>query len=192
MTAFLVADLIAAVTWTLDDPIEKHLPMGTRMPSQGVRRIWVRDLLTHSPGLPRLRLNYMTEHDLLKGLATIPLTGTIGGQAPYSTQGTGDIAPHWTWAAAPNAAGAGGVRARLDDMVRFAQAHLGLIDTPLAARLRSTQARLAHGFGMHWLVGRFNGQDLVLHDGGTGGYSTTSAPGPPPCRAGAARGHRTE
>jgi serine-type D-Ala-D-Ala carboxypeptidase/endopeptidase len=260
MTAFLVADLIAAGTWTLDDPIEKHLPPGTRVPSQGDRKILVRDLLTHSSGLPRLQRNFvpgnagdpyadMTEKDLLTGLARANLQGTIGGQANYSNLGvmvlslavarahqaaadggsdggsggdsagdfervlterlfkplkmdgafvarqpagvrlapghlsTGEITPHWTWAAAPNAAGVGAVRARLDDMVRYAQAHLGLIDTPLAARLRSTQAPLAHGFGMNWVVGRFNGQDLVLHEGGTGGFSTLIALEPSTQRA---------
>lgn len=256
MTAFLVADLIAAGTWTLDDPIEKHLPPGTRVPSQGDRKILVRDLLTHSSGLPRLQRNFtpgnagdpyadMTEKDLLSGLATARLQGTIGGQSVYSNLGVmvlsvavarayqananansdgdsdsdfervlterlfkplnmdgafvarqpagvrlapghlwnGAITPHWTWASAPNAAGVGGVRARLDDMVRYAQAHLGLIDTPLAARLRSTQAPLAHGVGMNWFVGRFNGQDLVLHEGGTGGFSTLIALEPSTQRA---------
>jgi serine-type D-Ala-D-Ala carboxypeptidase/endopeptidase len=256
MTAFLVADLIAAGTWTLDDPIEKHLPPGTRVPSQGDRKILVRDLLTHSSGLPRMARNFvpgnagdpyadMTEKDLLRGLATARLQGTIGGQADYSNLGvmvlslavarahqaaagggsdggsdgdfervlterlfkplkmdgafverqpagvrlapghllTGAVTPHWTWAAAPNAAGVGAVRARLDDMVRYAQAHLGLINTPLAARLRNTQAPLAHGFGMNWIVGRFNGQDLVLHEGGTGGFSTLIALEPSTQRA---------
>lgn len=248
MTAFLVADLIAAGTWTLDDPIEKHLPPGSSVPSQGDRKILVRDLLTHSAALPRLQRNFvpgnagdpyadMTEKDLLRGLATARLQGTIGGQAAYSNLGlmvlsvavarayqaefdgnfervlterlfkplkmdgafvarqpagvrlapghlwNGQITPHWTWAAAPNAAGVGGVRARLDDMVRYAQAQLGLIDTPLAARLRSTQAPLAHGFGMNWVVGRFNGQDLVLHDGATGGFSTLMALEPSTQRA---------
>lgn len=248
MTAFLVADLIAAGTWTLDDPIEKHLPPGTRVPSQGDRKILVRDLLTHSSALPRLQRNFvpgnagdpyadMTEKDLLSGLATARLQGTIGGQADYSNLGVmvlsvavarahqadfdgdfervlterlfkplkmdgafvarqpagvrlapghlwnGEITPHWTWASAPNAAGVGGVRARLEDMVRYAQAHLGLIDTPLAARLRSTQAPLAHGSGMNWVVGRFNGQDLVLHEGGTGGFSTLIALEPSTQRA---------
>ncbi len=248
MTAFLVADLIAAGTWTLDDPIDKHLPPGTRVPSQGDRKILVRDLLTHSSALPRLQRNFapgnagdpyadMTEQDLLRGLAMARLQGTIGGQADYSNLGVmvlsvavarayqaefdgdferalterlfkplkmdgafvarrpagvrlapghlwnGDVTPHWTWASAPNAAGVGGVRARLDDMVRYAQAHLGLIDTPLAARLRSTQAPLAHGFGMNWLVGRFNGQDQVMHDGGTGGFSTLIALEPSTQRA---------
>jgi serine-type D-Ala-D-Ala carboxypeptidase/endopeptidase len=53
----------------------------------------------------------------------------------------------------------------------------------LAARLRSTQAPLAHGFGMNWVVGRFNGQDLVLHDGETGGFSTLMAMEPSTQRA---------
>ena len=240
----LVADLIAAGTWTLDDPIEKHLPPGTRVPSQGDRKILVRDLLTHSSGLPRLPRNFvpgnagdpyadMTEKDLLSGLARTNLQGTIGGQAVYSNFGmmvlslavarahrsavgggsdgdferalterlfkplkmdgafvarqpagvrllpghlsTGQITPNWTWAAAPNAAGVGGVRARLDDMVRYAQAHMGFIETPLTGRLRSTQAPLAHGFGMNWVVGRFFDQDVALHEGATGGFSALMA-----------------
>ena len=240
MTAFLVADLIAAGTWTLDDPIEKHLPPGTRVPSQGNRKVLVRDLLTHSSGLPRLPPNFkptdagdpyasLTEKDLLSGLVAARLEGTIGGQAAYSNFGimvlslavarahqsdlggdfervlserlfkplkmdgafvarqptgarllpghlsTGEVTPNWTWAAAPNAAGVGAVRARLDDLVRYAQAHMGFIETPLAARLRTTQAPLAHGFGMNWVVGRFFGQDVMLHEGSTGGFSSLIA-----------------
>ena len=38
---------------------------------------------------------------------------------------TGEVTPNWAWAAAPSAAGVGAVRARLDDLVRYAQAHLG-------------------------------------------------------------------
>ncbi len=248
MTAFLVADLIAAGKWTLDDPIEKHLPPDARVPSQGDRKILVRDILTHSSGLPRLPPNFnpgnagdpysdITEKDLLSGLAAARLQGSIGGQAVYSNfammvlsvavarahesdldgdfervlterlfkplkmdgafvarqpaavrllpghLSTGEVTPNWTFAAAPNAAGVGAVRARLDDMVRYAQAHLGLIDTPLAARLRSTQAPLAHGLGMNWNVGRFNGQDLVLHDGATGGFTALMALEPSTQRA---------
>lgn len=248
MTAFLVADLIAAGKWTLDDPIEQHLPPGSRVPSQGERKILVRDLLTHSSGLPRLPPNFrprnpgdpyadLTEKDLLSGLAESRLQGTIGGQAAYSNfammvlslavaraypadfggdferalterlfkplnmdgafvarppagvrllpgyLSTGEVTPNWTWAAAPNTVGVGGVRARLEDMVRYAQVHLGLIETPLASRLRSTQVALAHGFGMNWVVGRFNGQDLVLHEGATGGFSALIALEPSTQRA---------
>jgi CubicO group peptidase (beta-lactamase class C family) len=50
MTAFLVADLIDAGKWSLDDPIARHLPPGTPVPRQGERQILVRDLVTHSSG----------------------------------------------------------------------------------------------------------------------------------------------
>ena len=248
MTAFLVADLIAAGKWTLDDPIEKHLPPGSQVPAQGERKILVRDLLTHSSGLARMPSNFnpsnagdpfadMTEEDLLRALATARLQGTIGGQVAYSNfavmvlslavarayqsdfdgdferalserlfkplgmggafvrrqpagvrlrpghLSTGEVTPNWTFAAAPNAAGVGAVRARLDDMVRYAQAHLGLVETPLASRLRSTQAPLAKGFGMGWVVARLNGQDLVLHEGATGDFTALMALEPSTQRA---------
>jgi serine-type D-Ala-D-Ala carboxypeptidase/endopeptidase len=96
---------------------------------------------------------------------------------------TGEVTPHWTFAAAPNAGGVGAVRARLEDMVRYAQAHLGLTETPLALRLRSTQAPLAHGFGMSWQVGTVGGLDVSMHEGGTGGFSTFMALEPSAQRA---------
>ncbi|MCH8857920.1 MAG: serine hydrolase, partial [Proteobacteria bacterium] len=52
MTAYLVADLIEQGRWSLDDPIARHLPAGTVLPRQGDRQILVRDLLTHTAGLP--------------------------------------------------------------------------------------------------------------------------------------------
>ena len=54
MTSILVADLIASGKWSLDDPIAAHLPAGTAVPRQGERQILVRDLLTHTSGLPTL------------------------------------------------------------------------------------------------------------------------------------------
>jgi len=242
MTAFLVADLVAAGRWSLADPIAQHLPAGTTVPRQGERQITVRDLVTHRAALPALPPGWapqdpanpyasLAEPELLAALARTPLQGRIGQAARYSNFGmmvlsvavaralaiepgspgdleqalasrlfvplgmagayiarppagaaaaaghlpTGEATPAWTWAAAPNAAGAGGVRARLDDMVRYAQAHLGLLDTPLAARLRSTQAELAPGSGMNWMRAQVRGHDLVLHEGGTGGFSSLLA-----------------
>jgi D-alanyl-D-alanine-carboxypeptidase/D-alanyl-D-alanine-endopeptidase len=242
MTAFLVADLVAAGRWTLDDPIAKHLPAGTSVPRQGQRQITVRDLVTHRAALPALPPGWvpkdpanpyasLTPAELLAALARTPLQGAIGQVASYSNFGmmvlsvavaralaaepgaagdleqalatrlfaplgmagayiarpsagakpaaghlpTGEVAPAWTWDSAPNAAGVGGVRARLDDLVRYAQAHLGLLDTPLAARLRSTQAEQAPGSGMNWMRASVQGHDLVLHEGGTGGFSALLA-----------------
>lgn len=242
MLGALVAGLVADGRWSLDDPIARHLPPGTVVPRQGERQILVRDLLTHTAGLPALPpgmapanpLNPyadLTEAALLQALGRTTLTGTLGQTAAYSNFGAmvlsvavaralaadgappdleaalaqrlfqplgmdgahiarpppgsraatghgqaGQPVPAWTWAAAPSAAGVGGVRARLDDMVRYAQAQLGLLDglpgTPLAAQLQQTQQPLAGAFGMGWMVAPVQGRSLVLHEGGTGGFSS--------------------
>ncbi|MET0519053.1 MAG: serine hydrolase domain-containing protein [Burkholderiaceae bacterium] len=98
MTAFLVGRLIDAGRWSLDDPIARHLPEGTVLPRQGERQILLRDLLTHSSGLPALpaRLHPknpadpyadLSEADLLASLGEVKLERPIGSQASYSNFG---------------------------------------------------------------------------------------------------------
>jgi serine-type D-Ala-D-Ala carboxypeptidase/endopeptidase len=98
MTAYLVADLIEHGKWSLDDPIAKHLPAGTVLPRQGERQITVRDLVTHTAGLPalpqRMRVTQpdnpyanLTEKDLLDSLGDVKLSRPIGSQAEYSNFG---------------------------------------------------------------------------------------------------------
>lgn len=50
-TALLLADMVQRGEVTLDDPVAKHLP--TRVPERGGRQITLRDLATHTSGLPR-------------------------------------------------------------------------------------------------------------------------------------------
>jgi CubicO group peptidase (beta-lactamase class C family) len=242
MTAFLVADLIDQGKWSLDDPIAKHLPAATVVPRQGERQILVRDLVTHSSGLPALpsRLRPadaanpyagFSEQDLLASLAEVPLARPIGSQAEYSnfammvlslavaraygtefeaalksrlleparmhgafiakpTAGAKVAVGHtpWgtptaAWTISPNLAGMGMVKATLDDMVKYVQAELGSSDTPLSGRMRMTQQPLAHGFGMNWSRATVNGHDLLLHEGGTGGFSALVAMEPARQRA---------
>lgn len=98
MTAFLVADLMERQVWSLDDPIAKHLPAGTVVPQQGERQILVRDLLTHSSGLPALPPGMavsdpanpyakLTETQLLDALGRVQLQRPIGSQVEYSNFG---------------------------------------------------------------------------------------------------------
>lgn len=98
MTAFLVAGLIQRGQWSLDDPIARHLPEGTAVPRQGERQILVRDLLTHSAGLPGLPPGMpmpnpadpyaaLTEAQLLAALGRVTLSRPIGSQAEYSNFG---------------------------------------------------------------------------------------------------------
>lgn len=242
MTAFLVADLVARGQWSLDDPIAKHLPEGTAVPRQGERQIQVRDLLTHSSGLPALPPGVplpdqanpyaaISEAQLLGALAQVRLTRAIGSQPEYSNFGmmlvslavarsssggdfelalrdklfkplgmdaafvakpraaqpaaghlpTGQATPAWT--ITTNLAGVGMVKATLADMERYARAALGQGPAELVATLRRTQQPLAHGFAMNWVSRKIQGRDLLMHEGGTGGFSSLVALDPSAQRA---------
>ncbi|MBL0087757.1 MAG: beta-lactamase family protein [Ideonella sp.] len=93
-----MADLIEAGRWSLDDPIARHLPEGTVVPRQDDRQILVRDLLTHSAGLPRLPPDFkpakrvtphaeLTEAEMLAALGRVRLTEPIGSKSVYSNFG---------------------------------------------------------------------------------------------------------
>jgi D-alanyl-D-alanine-carboxypeptidase/D-alanyl-D-alanine-endopeptidase len=84
----------------------------------------------------------------------------------------GQAIPDWTFPT--NLAGTGGVRATLPDMVRYLQAQLGQIDTPVNAALTLSQQRLAiePDIGMGWFLIQARGRTLHTHDGGTGGFSS--------------------
>ena len=234
MTAFLVADLIEKGRWSLDDPIAKHLPAGTVVPAQGERQILVRDLLTHTSGLPALPSRMrptnpadpyanLSEADLLGSLADVKLTRPIGSLPSYSNFGMmvvslavarsygadyeavlrqhlfqplkmdgafvsrpadGEVvaqghlpsgAATAAWTISPNLAGVGMVHARLDDMVRYAQAELGQAEPGIVQRTQMTQRPLTHDFGMNWSLAEIKGHALVMHEGGTGGFSSLVA-----------------
>ncbi len=95
MTAFLVAELIRQGQWSLDDPIVKHLPPGTVVPRQGERQILLRDVLTHTSGLPGLPPGFRPTHPndpyadldetaVLAALGQVQLNRPIGSQFEYS------------------------------------------------------------------------------------------------------------
>jgi serine-type D-Ala-D-Ala carboxypeptidase/endopeptidase len=55
-TALLLADMVVRGEVALDDPVQKYLPAGVRMPVRG-RAITLRDLATHMSGLPSMPTN---------------------------------------------------------------------------------------------------------------------------------------
>lgn len=79
--------------------------------------------------------------------------------------------PAWNFSV--NLAGVGGVRATLDDMVNYVQAHLGQIDTPVSATLRLSQQRVSEQppMAMNWMLLPVGERVVHLHEGATGGFS---------------------
>lgn len=86
----------------------------------------------------------------------------------------GDETSPWTFA--PALAGVGGVRATLDDMVRFARAQLGGVEGALGEAIELAQQPVATGaeqpMAMNWLLMPVGDRLVHAHDGGTGGFSS--------------------
>ncbi|BDU19260.1 serine hydrolase domain-containing protein [Dyella sp. GSA-30] len=91
----------------------------------------------------------------------------------------GTVAP--AWAFSTNLAGVGGVRATLDDMIRYVQGELGQgkIDAATLAALRLTQQPVKTASGrpmaMNWMLPKLGQATMVMHEGGTGGFSSLVA-----------------
>jgi serine-type D-Ala-D-Ala carboxypeptidase/endopeptidase len=96
----------------------------------------------------------------------------------------GREAPHWRLAAL---AGAGGLRSTAADLLAFLRLHTGRAECPLEAAARETARRRAAwrkvGIGLGWLIvppgrrlpwGRLR-SELLMHEGGTGGFRSFAA-----------------
>jgi CubicO group peptidase (beta-lactamase class C family) len=94
--------------------------------------------------------------------------------------------PTGPWDVRVDLAGAGGVRATLPDMVRYLEGQLGMRDSSITPALAQTQEQIAGvgGQGAFPAIGRprarsmaweilstENGRAVVMHGGGTGGFS---------------------
>ncbi len=99
-TATILADMVTRGEVRLDDPVAKHLPAGTRVPSRDDRQITLLDLATHSSGLPRLPNNLSprdianpyvdyTAEKLYEFLSTHELRRAVGADFEYSNLGVG-------------------------------------------------------------------------------------------------------
>ncbi|HEY2401990.1 MAG TPA: serine hydrolase domain-containing protein [Steroidobacteraceae bacterium] len=84
--------------------------------------------------------------------------------------------PTGPWDVHVDLAGAGGVRATLPDMLRYLEGQLGMRDSPITPVLARTQEFVpsidGQATGMAWETwSTENGRRLVMHPGGTGGFS---------------------
>lgn len=112
--------------------------------------------------------------------APLGMRGAYVNRAPAGAQPVQGHAPSGqpvlAWTFQTDVSGVGGVRATLEDMVRYVQAEAGLVQTPLAPAIALTHAPVdtpaAAPIAMHWMRASLNGRDLLAHEGGTGGFSS--------------------
>jgi CubicO group peptidase (beta-lactamase class C family) len=72
-------------------------------------------------------------------------------------------------------AGAGGLRSTMNDMLKFARANLQTRGRLQQVMQRTHVERAPAGKGfiaMNWIIRRLDGQEILWHNGGTGGYRT--------------------
>ena len=98
LTGLLLADMVRKGEVRLEDPVSMHSRPGARLPTRGGREITLRDLVTHTSGLPRLpagfapkdRRNPYKDFDadaLYESLARTTLERDIGLSHAYSNLG---------------------------------------------------------------------------------------------------------
>ena len=84
--------------------------------------------------------------------------------------------PASPWDFEPTMAGVGGVRATLSDMLKYLEGELGTRDSAITPALGRTQDWVAtvsgHKMAMNWNVITPRGHTYLIHEGGTGGYSS--------------------
>lgn len=78
------------------------------------------------------------------------------------------------WRFQTNLAGVGGVRATLDDMVRYVQGQLGGDETAISPALQLSQQKVSDAppMAMNWMLMTIGGRTVHAHEGGTGGFSS--------------------
>lgn len=98
----------------------------------------------------------------------------IGGAVLAGHDANGRRVPAWDFDV--NLAGVGGLRSSLDDMVRFMQAALGHGPEPVVTAIRDSFAELSADGGQAmawgWVKLPLNGRQVLVHDGGTYGFSS--------------------
>ncbi|WP_342729686.1 serine hydrolase [Bradyrhizobium sp. B117] len=113
-------------------------------------------------------------------LVPLGMTETYVAHRPAQVRAAQGHLPNTTptspWDFPPDMAGVGGVRATLPDMLRYLEGQLGTRESTITPALAQTQAQIAdvdgHRMGMNWSLFTRNGRTIIVHEGGTGGFSS--------------------
>jgi len=115
--------------------------------------------------------------ELLEEIIFSPLSMDDAGLGGAVVQGHDVMGnPVVPWSFHTNLAGVGGVRASLDDLIRFVQANLHEPDTDIGEAIARSHEVLAapsgQSMGWGWLHLEINDRSVLFHNGGTAGMST--------------------
>ena len=93
-TTSLLADAVKSGLVNLDDPIEKYLPAGVRVPTYNGHKITLENLATHTSGLPDFPVNWIrnrtyTTQQVYNFLSNTSLQSEPGVRYNYSDFGVG-------------------------------------------------------------------------------------------------------
>ena len=108
------------------------------------------------------------------------ITLTEAQRRNAATGHSGDMKPTVMWDF-DVLAGAGAIRSTAGDMLKFAEAQLGISDTPLKASIARMQSIRRHTSApdldqmVGWLVLKKYGTEILFHDGSTGGFRSAIA-----------------
>jgi serine-type D-Ala-D-Ala carboxypeptidase/endopeptidase len=94
-TTTLLAIYAQRGTVKLDEPLQKYMPQGIKVPSFGGRQITLVDLATHTSGLPRqpqMQGESYSDSDMFRFLNSYQLTRAPGAQFEYSNLGVALLA----------------------------------------------------------------------------------------------------
>jgi len=99
-TTILLADQVLKGNMALDDPISKYLPKGIKAPERNGKQIRLKDLASHTSGLPPMPDNFVAtdpnnpfkeykKEQIYEFLSSHELTRDIGASYKYSNLGMG-------------------------------------------------------------------------------------------------------
>jgi D-alanyl-D-alanine-carboxypeptidase/D-alanyl-D-alanine-endopeptidase len=99
-TSLVLADMVSRKEVALDDPAAKYLPESVKMPERSGKSITLRDLATHTSGLPRVPSNFQPKdgcnpyadysvNHLFQFLSGYTLPRDPGSEVEYSNVGAG-------------------------------------------------------------------------------------------------------
>jgi len=231
-TTIMLADEVLKGNMNLSDPISNYFPEHVKIPSRNNRVITLKDLATHSSGLPRMPTNFTPKNpnnpyaDYTIELAydfmsNLELTRDIGESFEYSNFGMGmlghtlELQNNMTYEKLlvdriasglgmhdtrlmftesmkehlakghangrevenwdlPAMAGAGAIRSTASDMVKYLQANMGIIKSPLYDAMNMTHKVAYENDSQNFKIGLAwhyeNNGTIIWHNGGTGGY----------------------